>query len=265
MTGAQAGAVHDGPTASAQPVIRLSPRRVVDRTTQVLVALWLLLAVGALVSVVLKFGLGLDYALGVVPLLNLDGESSLGTWVATVLLLSCGLLSWAEMRLARAARSHWWRNWAVLGAVFVLMSLDEVARIHDRVSDPLQRLLGTSGVLYYAWLVPVLVLGVAFLLYQARFLQALGRTGRQLLLAGIVFVLGAAGLEMAQGVAISSGGRSTWDVFPVLEELLEFAGVMLALRALLAHLLDRLPALSQVHVAEAAGPPEPRPGDDVRL
>lgn len=244
--------VQPGPVpaeAPAQAVVRVCPDVVVHRTTRVLVATWLLLAAGGLLSIGLKFGLDLDHVFGVVPFLDLDGESSLGTWTAAVLLLTCGILSLAEAALARSADSRWWRNWALLGAVFVLMSLDEVGRLHDRISKPLQSLLGTSGVLHYAWLVPVLALGVAFLLYQARFLLALGRTGRHLLLAGVVFVLGAAGLEMAQGVAITAGGRSPWDVFPLVEELLEFAGVMLALRALVVHLLAQLPERSQVHVA----------------
>lgn len=99
----------------------------------------------------------------------------------------------------------------------------------------------------------MLALGLVFLLYQLRFLRSLKRTGRDLCLAGLVFVVGAAGFEMAQGVLRDDNGSgSTWDVFPVCEELLESGGTMWALRILLAHLLDSLPRTTTVQVAGPA-------------
>jgi len=220
----------------------LDESRVLRSVRRALVVVWLVLAVGAVFSIALRTGLGRDNVFGLVPFFNLNEEGALGTWVASVLLLACGLLAMFSALLSRDGRQVWQRNWWVLAAVFVLLALDEVARIHDRISPPLQQILGTSGVLYFAWVIPVVALGLAFLLYQLRFLRHLGRTGLDLFAAGVVYVAGAAGFEMAQGLVRSdTGDGSAWDVFPLCEELLEFAGTMWALLILLRYLLVTLP------------------------
>lgn len=222
--------------------VTVVPEQVVRRTTKVLIGLWIVLCLGQVLSVLIRFGTGRETVLGVVPFLNLNQEAALGTWVASILLLTCSLLSAASAWVTRSTEPAWQRSWWLLSAVFLLMSLDEVATVHDRLSPALQAALGTSGVLYFAWVIPALALGLASLVYQLRFLRHLGRTGRDLVLAGVVFVTGAAGFEMAQGVFRDDGGAgSPWDVFPTMEELLEFAGIMWALPILLSYLLTHLP------------------------
>lgn len=232
-----------------EAVLRVDPDRLLRRVARALLVVWVLLALGGIFNVVMRFGLHHGLVYGLVPLFDLDEEQALGTWVASVLLLSAALVAGACALLARRGDRPWDRHWAVLALVLALLSLDEVGAVHDRVGTGLQRALDTSGVLYRAWVVPAVLLGLVFLAYQARFLVHLGRTGRDLVLAGLVYVSGAVGLEMAQAVLRDDGGSgSTWDVFPVAEELLEFAGVMLAVLVLLRRLLATLPDRSDVEV-----------------
>lgn len=223
--------------------LQVATPSVVRRTTQLLIVVWVLLALGQLVSLLIRFGLDRDNAFGVVPLLDLNEESSLGTWVAAMLLMSCAVLSLVNGLAARDAERRWRPNWFLMAAVFLLLSVDEVGAIHDRLTPYLRAAFGgTSGVFFFAWVIPALALGLAFLLVQLRFLRHLGGFGMGLVLAGVVYVTGAAGLEMAQGVLRDNDGPgSPYDIFPTLEELLEFAGVMLAARVLLRHLLAAVP------------------------
>ena len=228
----------------AGSALAVDPARVLRRTTQVLIAVWAVLAAGQAVSILLRYGLGRDTAFGIVQLLDLNQESSLGTWVAAVLLTTCAVLSACGAITARGAERAWRSNWWLLSAAFLLLSMDEVGTVHDRLTPYLRAALGgSSGVLYFAWVLPALVLGLVFLLVQLRFLRHLGPTGRGLALAGIVYVTGAAGFEMTQGLLRDGGGAgSPYALFPTLEELMELAGAMLVVRVLLRHLLTILPS-----------------------
>lgn len=78
------------------------------------------------------------------------------------------------------------------------------------------------------------------------------------LIAGRVFVTGATGFEIAQGVFRDEGGAgSPWDVFP-LPRIRRVRGTMRALRILLAHLLAHIPGHTTVTL-----PDDPPAQDDL--
>lgn len=224
--------------------LRFTVSEGVVRTMAVAFAgIWALLALGNVVSVLLLHVLDLESAEGVATLLSLGTEEGPGTWVAGLLHVLCALLAGVAALIARSTRSRWERSWWLLAATFVLLSLDEVAAMHDRFTSELSDLAGgTSGLFFYAWVVPALALGAVFLLVQIPFLRHLGRTGRNLVLAGAIFVTGAAGLEMVEGVLATSGDEETVgnELLVMTEELLELGGVMLAACVLTGHLVRTL-------------------------
>jgi len=102
-------------------------------------------------------------------------------------------------------------HWSALSIIFLLMSLDDVASIHEAIGAQSERLLHNttgftpSGRLKFFWVVPgtifVLIVFVAYL----RFLADLPQSTRySFLFAGAVFVLGALGLEMLSAQVSSS-------------------------------------------------------------
>lgn len=72
-------------------------------------------------------------------------------------------------------------GWCVLGLFFVGLSLDESAAIHEVLVPRAQTLLvdNATGMLYYAWYVPVLLLCSILLMILWPFLRSLpgGRSG----------------------------------------------------------------------------------------
>lgn len=231
---------------TGEPVAEVEPLRLfvldsalVHRLREVLIAIWSLLAVGGVLSVILVHAVGTELARDVGGFLSLGSELAPGTWVASTMLLACSALAVAGALVARTTDRRWMTSWLVLAATFGVLSLDEVANIHERVSPRIGSMLGNpSGVLTFAWIVPAVVLGIAFLVVEIPLLRHLGAAGRRLVAAGVVFVLGAVGFEMIQGDLTSSGDRATlaFDALVVVEELLEFAAVMWAAVILLEHL-----------------------------
>ena len=131
---------------------------------------------------------------------RLDREQSLATFFSFGLLLLCSLLLSVIATQQRAARSRWYWHWVGLACLFLLLSYDEAASLHERLIGPLRELLGVGGVLYFAWVIPglafVLLIGVIYF----PFLMALPPFFRYLfVLSGAIYVTGALGMEMIAG------------------------------------------------------------------
>ncbi|WP_298459518.1 hypothetical protein [uncultured Cellulomonas sp.] len=181
---------------------------------------------------------------GHLSVLSLVQETSVGTWVTSMVHALCAILATIGARLARREGSRWAPNWYGLAALFALMSLDEVAAIHERFSTPVRQVLGTGGgPLYYAWVIPALLFGLVFLLVQVGFLRSLDtRTRRNLILAGLLFVAGAAGLEMVEAVLETQGLQHgvAYLSLVLVEELLELGAIMWVACTLVGDLLRRV-------------------------
>ena len=191
-----------------------------------------------------KHVLGHDRLKGLVPLFYLDLESSVPTWYSSAaLLLSSALLALIAAVKFRGGdaggRDKFRWHWTALAALFALLSLDEIAMIHELPIQPLREAYGTGGIWYYPWvglgMLFVGAVGIAF----TRFLLHLPRKTRWLMLAaGCVFVGGAIGVEMASGAAADARGEESaaYAVIITLEESLEMLGIVIFIHALVDYL-----------------------------
>ena len=188
-------------------------------------------------------------------LFNVARENNIPTWYSSFQLLLCSILL-ATIAAFTVRRGHRYAShWAVLSAVFLLLSLDEVASLHERLSHgPIASLarnlpgLGAIGFFSRFWVVPATIFTIIFVLAYLRFLVALPRETRRLfILAGAVFVLGALGMEMLSARVVSSYGIEDWgnvSGYPkmlvilqtVVEELFEMLGIVVFIYALLAYI-----------------------------
>jgi hypothetical protein len=152
---------------------------------------------------------------------NVGEERSIPTWFESIQFLLCSILL-AVVTVAKKQRSDRYSlHWSVLSIILLLLSLDEVASIHEAIGQELERLLHNttgftpSGAISFFWVVPGAAFVFIVLLAYLRFLAHLPQTTRRLfLLAGALFVLGALGIEMLTAqVVSSSGGIANWVVF----------------------------------------------------
>ena len=194
-------------------------------------------------------------------LLNLDREMSLPAWFSSVLLCGVGLAMWVAAWVHRRLGERGVLGWAALGLFFVGLSLDESAAIHEVLVPRAQALLGenATGLLYYAWYVPVLLLCSVFLLVLLPFLLRLPRRTIWLLGLGVaVYLCGAVAFEALMGMAVEPSGVDEPPMqnpplrmvfLLVMEEGLEMVGVTVLLFAMLDYLAPRL----RVQVLPQAG------------
>lgn len=174
---------------------------------------------------------------------SLMSDASVPTYVASMLLLACGFLLAVSAKLEAARATGHAKSWWLLSGIFCLLSLDEVATLHELSGVVLARLVpavgATGGIFYYSWT----LIGIPFVLVLALvllrwFLALPVRTRLRFGAAAFIFLSGAVGVEMLNSVIDeATAGRSmAYSIFSSIEESLEFAGVLMFLYGLLDHL-----------------------------
>ena len=138
-------------------------------------------------------------------------ERSIPTWFESLQFLLCSILL-AVIAVAKKRRSdRYIVHWTGLSIIFLLLSLDEVASIHEAIGAQSERLLHSTtgftpgGAIKFFWVVPGAIFVFIVLVAYLRFLVDLPQSTRRLFLfAGAVFVLGALGFEMLSAQVSSS-------------------------------------------------------------
>jgi len=217
------------------------------------------LLAGLVVSVVVCLGLAADSLIETEPGLtteavlwrfSLDSDSSVPTWFASILLGLAALLLGVSASLASSAADRQAWCWWLLSGIFWLLSLDEVAMLHELSGTILKRIVPAlgdlRGVFYFTWTmvaIPlVLLLGLVLLRW---FFDLPSRTRTLFGLSAFLFISGSVGVEMlnasvAANDVIAGGGRSgRYLVGNFIEEALEFSGVILFIYAQLKYLKSR--------------------------
>lgn len=171
--------------------------------------------------------------------LDLGHEPSLPNWYSSLALLASSLLLATIAFNKKRQRDPFFRHWSLLAILFLLLAADEAILIHEMANAPFQRYLQTEGIFYFGWIIPAFFFVLITGLYFLRFVAALEtETRRHFMLAGTIFLFGALGIEMIEGVIVSDSGLdSIWLTFAqALEELCEMIGIAFYIYALLRYL-----------------------------
>ena len=205
--------------------------------------LWAVSVVGLVLAHLLgqfsKYQLGRDHLLGFVSLFNLDAELNVPTWFASMSLFVSALLLALIAGLKRASRDPFSLHWIGLCVIFVGLSVDEAAGLHERLSGLISSHVATRGVFLYAWTIPAAVAVVVVGLVYLRFLFHLPRVVRYLfVVAAVAYAGGALGMEMIEGKFVTALGQDNLahSLLVAWEELLELAGVAVFICALVLYL-----------------------------
>ncbi|GAA5532556.1 hypothetical protein [Deinococcus aluminii] len=191
----------------------------------------------------------------VAHLMDLNGETNFSATYNTFLLLVPTIIMALIARAKHAAGAPHARSWRTLSWIFAYLTLDESAALHERLVSPVHRLLHTDGFLHYAWVIPYGIATLLILLAFLRFLRDLpARTRNQIVLAGVMYVGGALGMELFQGKTDTVIGDHNvlTEVLIFIEESLEMFGLVVLISALLHYARQYMPgARVQVGLTDA--------------
>lgn len=238
LTFLTAMSARSSPPSAAQflwSTLTLSPQRVA-----------LLLGGVALGLAILNLGVGLyDYWLNytlprnLVRVFSFDSENSLPTWYASTLLLTCCFLLAIAAIDKKREGDRGAIYWKVLSLIFLGLSIDETASLHEIVDRGLHLLLNTGGVLYFAWIIPGILFVAACLFGFRKLLRSLPpRTRLMFIAAGAIYVAGAIGVEALGAPVVEASGRYNlaYLFLTTVEESLELGGAIFFIYALLSYL-----------------------------
>jgi hypothetical protein len=198
-------------------------------------------------AIVVMLGISLTVALAAHPdeegwwlrFLFVDFEGNLPTWFSMLLLLMCSVPAAAIAAVEHRSGDPRWRMWAMLAVLFVLLSADEGASLHELLVTPLRGMVGNSPWLRYPLILPGSGVAMAGALVFGRFLQSWPAAIGRLFLAGsALFLFGALGVETVGGWfdPVVHGPSVTYLLLATVEEGCEMIGATMMLQALLGHL-----------------------------
>jgi hypothetical protein len=216
--------------------LQLNPRKI----TFSLGAIAFFLVVASLIGYAIKIYTG-HKLLG---LFDLDLENNFPTFYSMCLLLIALILLAVITLLEKKRASSHVSYWATLTFGFLLMSLDEVIALHERLTYFIRMFLfhgERAGIFYYSWVIVgiavVILLGIYFLKFL---LQLPKKVRRNFILSASVYLAGAIGMELLGGRQAELHGFNnlTFLTFVTIEETLEMAGVIIFIHGLLAYIAD---------------------------
>lgn len=112
-------------------------------------------------GIVSEFYFDHDYIHGLIPLFRFSNEANVPTLYSSfALLFSSILLTIIAIAHRKNGSAYLW--WLGLAMIFLFLSIDEIASIHELLGKPVRESLGTSGLLFYAWLIPY---GIALIVF----------------------------------------------------------------------------------------------------
>ena len=215
----------------------------------------LLINIASLAARVARYAWGYEGLLKPLRLFDAGEENTIPTWFSSSQLLLCSFLLAAIALAHKRSGGRYRRHWGILSLIFVLLSVDEVASMHESLDAELERLLAATtgfdpgGPISSFWVVPAAAFTLVVLLAYLGFIAHLPRTTRRLfLLAGALFVLGALGMEMLEAqVVFASGDEAGFEsarglakiavgLLTSAEETFEMLGVTVFVYALLGYI-----------------------------
>ena len=128
-----------------------------------------------LLSMLSWFGFGYVYLKGFVPLFNLESEKNVPTLFASLQLFIAAVLLGICAARQKLREGKYFRHWAGLSAIFIFLAFDESALLHEKTLNFTREVFGTSGLLYYSWVIPFGIFALIVMLAYSRFLLALPR------------------------------------------------------------------------------------------
>ena len=221
--------------------ITLAPNVVARRLAFVLV----LLVLANIAVAVAYFFLGHQTLLGLTDEFSFNHENNLPTYFSGIMLLFASVLLAVIAQSKKQERMQ--RHWQGLAIIFLLMSVDEIASLHEEVGIIAARIAGVTGVAQlYFWVVPMFPLLVVLALSYGRFVARLPpRHRRRFVTAGGLYVCGAFGFEVISAWHATRYGYLSFShamIFTI-EETLEMSGALLFIYALLHYMNDHVPRI----------------------
>ncbi len=168
---------------------------------------------------------------------DVDEEDSFPTWYSATALFITSAVLWINAHGHRVVASSLRWHWYGLAIGFLLLSIDEIAGVHETL----------NSITEVSWALPGAVIAALVGLFYLKFLVNIDRgTAIQFAIGGVIFIGGAIGVEWFTEPYLADDELNTlaYNLWTAVEEGMEMAGVLIFLRALLNSMKADAPFLN---------------------
>jgi hypothetical protein len=165
-------------------------------------------------------------------ILDVDQEGSIYTWVSLAMLFGNAIAMAFVANLRAGAGRPDSLQWSLLALGFAALSMDESVGLHEKLGEPVTRLLHLTGWWTYGWVIAAVpAVLMALILFVPLLRRIPPAIAWRLLAAGALFVTGAVGMEMLSGAIGGPADQRNllYRALAACEETLELAGAILCL------------------------------------
>ena len=201
------------------------------KTAGILSIMVLLLTLAHIAGQFSTYYLGYDNIFGIIPMFNLNSEQNMPAFFSTLILLSSSILLAMIAYAVKKSGASYFYHWLGLSLIFLFLSMDESLSFHESMTVPLRKGLNTSGILFYAWVIPYgIVLLMLIFVYLKFFISLPAKTRNLFLIAAVAYRTGVVVIELIGGSIDEQIGRhnATYAVYSTIEEVLERVAVSYA-------------------------------------
>lgn len=135
-------------------------------------------------------------------------------------------------------------HWFGLAIVFLFLSFDEAAALHERLIKPMRAIAGADGFFYFTWVIPGAIAVALFGLVYLLFFLHLDKKFKFLFFISLgIYIGGVIGGEMLSGYYATAFGHKniTYATVASIEESIELIGCSLIIYSLLEYIKQYLP------------------------
>ncbi len=238
-----------------------------SQIASVLAGLVLLASTGHIVVHLLSYFFDITETpfIGVWLFFTMNDEANLPTYLSSLNLLVagilCAIIASRQSALKQFDRVAWWG----LAAGLALMSLDEAAQIHEGVvGQIISGYFGSGeGVLYYRWYLAYIPLVAILAFLYIPFIKRLPlRYSFRFVLAAVVFLSGALGVEFLESYLASIKSTIAFDtlvaITTLVEETLEMSGIAIFIYSLSLYMAEFEYSFNFLITADIADPRQSR-------
>jgi hypothetical protein len=170
-----------------------------------------------------------------------NSEGNIPTYFNAVILLITSVIAFVIAAAKHAQQDKYRFEWSLLAFVFLYLSIDEAAVIHEQFSKLFKDMPDYGGLVHYKWLyagvAAIIVLAILFI----RFYLHLDKHNKIMFpLATVLYLFGAFGGEVFSGRYASAHGTKNipYTLMTHGEEFLEHVGIALMIYTLLRYLFE---------------------------
>jgi len=187
---------------------------------------------------------------------NVDGEGNIPALYSTLAIVSCAYLLWVIARVEREASGRFSWQWTLMSIIFLGLACDEFLGFHEGLNDN----ANLAGITLFSWV--AYGMGFVFiftLIFFRTVVQLPSPIRRLVILAGLIYVSGAVGMETVAGhfVVPVWGNQGMQYVFcAATDKFLEMIGIVVFIYALLTYLVQgrrEVVLALQLHVYQDLG------------